>query len=87
MDDASWPGQAQPGGMVSGSSGGKFKVIHLSEAEVALIGGRIGLTGTYLSLEAWLTNSLWLPIGTCATGLLAAMLLCREAVPPSRNPT
>lgn len=50
----------------------------LGDEELPLVAARAALSGAYLSLEATLTGSLWLAVGTSAAGLVTAMLLSRR---------
>ena len=56
-----------------------------AEDELPLATARVGLASAYLCLEATLTGSLWLAVGTSAAGMLAAMLLARGAAVGRRS--
>ncbi len=46
--------------------------------ELPQVAARIGLAGSYLALEATLTGSLWLSVGTSMAGLVIVILLSRR---------
>ncbi|PRW56837.1 Pentapeptide repeat family [Chlorella sorokiniana] len=58
---------------------GKIEPGALSAEELPLVALRIALSGSYLTLEALLTGTLWTSVGTSAVGILAAMLLLRQS--------
>lgn len=57
---------------------GKIEPGALSAEELPLVALRVAMSGTYLTLEALLTGTLWSSVGTSAVGILAAMLLLRQ---------
>lgn len=54
----------------------------LSQEELTLVAARVALAGSYLALEATLTGSLWLSVGTSMAGLLTVILLSRRGAGP-----
>lgn len=51
----------------------------VTATELPVVAARVAAAGTYLALEASLTGSLWLAVGTSAAGIITGILLNRRS--------